>query len=132
MKRSKAEARENESTRKIDANPDPITGAPGAHPVGVGAGAAGGGTTGALVGGLVAGPVGASVGAVVGAVAGGLVGKGAAEAVNPTIEHEYWRGEYIRRLYVARGAQYERYAPAYQHGWESYARHGAKQRDFDS
>ena len=67
-------------------NRDPITGAPGAHPVGVGAGAASAGAAGAALGAAVGGPIGAVVGAAVGAVAGGLGGKAAAEAVNPTIE----------------------------------------------
>jgi type IV secretory pathway TrbL component len=55
----------NERTK--DTNPDPITGQPGAHPVGV----AGGGA--------------------IGAVAGGAAGKGAAEMVNPTAEEAHWR-----------------------------------------
>src|SRR5256714_9659142 len=65
---------------------DPIRPAPGAHPVGVGAGAASAGAAGAALGAAVGGPIGAVVGAAVGAVAGGLGGKAAAEAVNPTIE----------------------------------------------
>jgi phage tail tape-measure protein len=64
-------------------NPDPLTGAPGAHPVGTGIGAVGGAAAGASIG-AAAGPVGAAVGTVVGAVAGALAGRGAAEAVNPT------------------------------------------------
>jgi phage tail tape-measure protein len=64
-------------------NPDPLTGAPGAHPVGTGLGAVSGAAAGASIG-AAAGPVGAAVGTVVGAVAGALAGKGAAEAVNPT------------------------------------------------
>ncbi len=40
-----------------DTNPDPLTGEPGAHPVGTGAGTAGGGLTGAAVGAAIAGPV---------------------------------------------------------------------------
>jgi phage tail tape-measure protein len=64
-------------------NPDPLTGAPGAHPVGTGLGAVGGAAAGASIGAAV-GPVGAAVGTVVGAVAGALAGRGAAEAVNPT------------------------------------------------
>jgi hypothetical protein len=118
-----AETRKISTTCKDDANRDPITGAPGAHPVGVGAGATGGGVTGAVVGGVVAGPIGAGVGAVVGAIAGGLVGKGAAETVNPTIEHAYWRVEYAKRPYFVQGSNYEQYGPAYQYGWESYATH---------
>lgn len=54
-------------------HPDPITGEPDAHPVGVGVGALGAGVAGAVVGAL-GGPVGVLVGAAVGAVAGGLAG----------------------------------------------------------
>jgi hypothetical protein len=114
--------------KPADANRDPISGAPGAHPVGVGAGATGGGATGAAIGGAVGGPVGAVVGAAVGAVAGGLAGKGAAEAVNPTVEDAYWRDNYKSRPYAS-GATYDQYRPAYQHGWESYSRHRGKKFD---
>ncbi len=55
-------------------HPDPITGEPGAHPVGVGVGAVGAGIAGAAIG-MVAGPLGALIGAAIGAVAGGLAGK---------------------------------------------------------
>jgi phage tail tape-measure protein len=68
------------------ANRDPITGTPGAHPVGTGVGAfAGGAAAGAAVG-TVAGPVGTAIGAAVGAVAGGLAGQGVAEEIDPTID----------------------------------------------
>src|SRR5829696_8613217 len=89
-----------------DANPDPITGAPGSHPIGTGVGAAGMGAAGAAIGAAVSGPaapIGAAVGAVVGAVAGGLAGKGVAEVVNPTAEEEYWRDNYQNRPYVRQG-----------------------------
>lgn len=102
-------------------NPDPISGAPGSHPVGTAIGAAGGAAAGAAIG-SVAGPVGTVVGTAVGAVAGGLAGKGAAEAINPTIEDEYWRRTYATRPYVTPGSEYDTYRPAYQYGWESYAR----------
>jgi hypothetical protein len=115
-----------------DANRDPITGAPGAHPVGVGVGAVGGGATGAAIGAVVAGPIGAGVGAVVGAVAGGLAGKGVAEAIDPTVEHAYWRSEYSKRPYTAKGSSYEQYAPAYQYGWESYTGHSKNRQTFDA
>src|SRR5438128_8729789 len=85
-----------------DENRDPLTDAPGAHPVGVGVGALGAGAAGALIG-AVAGPAGIVVGAAVGAVAGGLAGKGVAEAVNPTAEDAYWRGEYRNRPYYDEG-----------------------------
>src|SRR5688500_9027784 len=77
------------------ANPDPITGAPGSHPVGTGIGAAGGAATGAAVGSL-GGPIGAMVGGVAGAVVGGLIGKGVGEAVDPS-EDAYWRETHSSR-----------------------------------
>ena len=60
---------DNDNTRRSGTNLDPITGAPGAHPVGVGLG-----------------PVGTVVGAAVGAVAGGLDGKAVDEHFDPTVE----------------------------------------------
>jgi uncharacterized protein (TIGR02271 family) len=111
-------------TNSGDTNPDPITGAPGSHPVGTGAGAAAGGAAGAAVG-SVAGPVGTVVGAAVGAVAGGLAGKGVAEQVDPTAEEQYWREAHSSRPYVEKGRDYSHYAPAYQYGWESRTRHTA-------
>jgi Glycine zipper len=123
------------ATRNNDpaSNPDPITKAPGSHPVGTGVGAAAGGAagvgaavaTGAAVGSAV-GPVGTVVGAAVGAVAGGLIGKGMAEKVNPTVEHEYWRQSYASRPYVTSGSTYDEYGPAYQYGWESRGKHAGK------
>ena len=114
-----------------DDNRDPITGAPGSHPVGVGIGAAGAGAAGAAIG-SVAGPIGTAVGAVVGAVAGGLAGKGVAEAVNPTAEESYWRENYTTRPYVTSGESYsydEDYAPAYRYGWESRTQHAGRRYD---
>jgi hypothetical protein len=66
------------------ANLDPVTGAPGAHPVGTGVGAAAGGMAAGAAAGTVAGPVGTLLGAAAGAVVGGLSGKGVAEKVDPT------------------------------------------------
>jgi uncharacterized protein YcfJ len=111
-----------------DRNPDPITGAPGSHPVGTGMGAAGAGAAGAAIG-AVAGPVGAAVGAVVGAVAGGLAGKGVAEAVNPTAEDAYWRDNYKTRPYVDQATTYDEYAPAYRYGWESRTKYQGRKFD---
>lgn len=114
-----------------DANIDPLSGEPGAHPVGVGAGAAGGAATGALIGTAVGGPIGAGIGAVVGGIAGGYAGKAAAEAVNPTVEHKYWRSEYVNRPYFTPGASYDQYGPAYQYGWESYAANRTTGKTFE-
>lgn len=77
-----------------DANEDPITGEPGAHPVGAGLGAAAGGAAAGAAAGIVAGPVGTVAGAVIGGVAGGLAGKAIAEGIDPTTEEQYWRDEY--------------------------------------
>lgn len=105
-----------------DANRDPLTGEPGAHPVGTGVGAATGGTVGAVIGGAVGGPVGTLIGAAVGGLAGGLVGKGIAESVNPTEEDTYWREHYNTRPYT-QGRSYEDLQPAYRYGWESRGRY---------
>jgi hypothetical protein len=107
---------------ETDANRDPISGTPGAHPVGTGLGAAAAGAAGTAIGGLVGGPIGAAAGAVVGAVAGGLGGKAAAEAVNPTLEDDYWRVEYKNRPYADPSLTYDDYRPAYRYGWENYDR----------
>jgi hypothetical protein len=114
-----------------DANRDPISGAPGAHPVGTGVGAAGAGAAGAVAGSFIGGPVGAAVGAAIGGIAGGLAGKAVAESVNPTVEDEYWRENYASRPYYERGSSYDQYAPAYQYGWESYSRYAPSKRRFE-
>ena len=101
-------------------NLDPISGAPGAHPVGTGLGAAMGGAAAGAAVGTVAGPLGTVIGAAVGAVIGGLVGKGVAELVDPTVEETYWRGNFSTRPYVAAGDTFEDYAPAYGYGVTSY------------
>lgn len=103
-----------------DANLDPITGEPGAHPVGTGIGAAVGGMAAGAAIGTVAGPIGTAAGAAVGAVLGGLAGKGAAEAIDPTAEEAYWRDNYTKREYVDPGATYDDYGPAYRYGVDSY------------
>ncbi len=92
------------------------------HPVGVGIGAAGGAATGAALG-AAGGPVGAVIGAAVGGIAGGLAGRSVARAIDPEAEEAYWRENYASRPYVDRGRQYDAYAPAYRHGWESYGRY---------
>ena len=121
-------------TRKVvaneeDLNRDPLSGTPGAHPLGTGGGAASGGVAGAAVGMAVGGPVGGVIGAAVGAVAGGLAGKSAAEAVNPTAEEIFWRETYLREPYYVKGRTYEYYAPGFRAGWEGRVRHDG--RTFD-
>jgi hypothetical protein len=97
-----------------DANRDPITGTPGAHPVGTGVGAALGG---------------AAAGAAAGTVAGPLGGKGVAEALDPTVEDAYWRENYEDRPYVVEGTSYDDYGPAYRYGMESFGQYPG--RSFD-
>lgn len=114
---------EDEKAIGADANLDPITKAPGSHPVGTGAGAAAGGAAGAAVGTVVGGPVGGLVGGAIGAIAGGAAGHAAAEGVNPTVEDAYWRENYVKRDYYESGRSYDDYAPAYRYGWEARTRY---------
>ena len=109
-----------------DANRDPLSGAPGAHPIGVGTGAASAGAVGTAIGAVVGGPIGAIVGAAIGSVVGGLSGKAAAEVVNPTMEDTYWRDNYRNRTYARPEHGYDTYRPAYKYGWESRMMHGNK------
>lgn len=109
-------------------NRDPITGAPGAHPVGTGIGAALGGAAAGAAAGTVVGPVGTVIGAAVGAVVGGLAGKGVAELIDPTVEATYWRENYISRPYV-NGGSYDDYGPAYQYGVSSYSKYAGRKFD---
>ena len=112
-----------------DANRDPLTNEPGAHPVGTGLGAAMGGAAAGAAAGALGGPVGAAVGGVAGAVIGGLAGKAAAESVNPTAEDVYWRDIYQREPYYVHGRTYDQYRPAYELGWSSVGRY---EGDFDT
>src|SRR5450631_465710 len=116
---------DNRNMTQPGSNRDPITGAPGAHPVGVGIGAAAGGiAAGAAAGTLAAGPIGTVVGAAVGAVVGGLGGKAVAEHFDPTVEEQYWRGAYSSEPYYNREFGFDDYAPAYRVGGEAFGRYG--------
>lgn len=112
-----------------DANRDPLTNEPGAHPVGTGVGAAMGGAAAGAAAGAFGGPVGAAIGGVAGAVVGGLAGKAAGEAVNPTNEDAYWRENYHREPYFVGGRTYDQYRPAYELGWSSVGRY---EGDYDA
>lgn len=127
-----ASDRDLDRNKSGDANRDPITGAPGSHPIGTGVGALGAGAAGAAIGSVVPGVgtvVGGAVGAVVGAVGGGLAGKAVAESINPTDEDAYWRENYKTRPYVESGAAYDEYAPAYRYGWESRTKYQGRKFD---
>jgi hypothetical protein len=132
MNNSNVRSESEEVAKKEEAdraNRDPITGAPGSHPVGTGLGGSSGGVAGALVGTAVAGPIGTVVGAVVGVVAGGLAGKAAGESLNPTEEDTYWRGRHSDEPYYESGRNYDDYAPAYRTGYMARAEDGT--RTFD-
>jgi len=88
-----------------DAHRDPITGAPGARPLGTGPGAAAGG------------------------MAGGLAGKSLAELIDPTAEESYWRSNYMREPYYERGYNFEDYYPGYRTGWEGRRRYDNRRFD---
>jgi len=122
--------RTSKSDTGRDANRDPLSGAPGAHPVGTGVGTAAGTLAGAAIGAM-AGPAGAAAGAaiggaVVGGVAGGLAGKSAAESIDPTIEETYWSKSYTSAPYIPKDTRYDVYRPAYRYGWESYSKYQPK------
>jgi len=113
-----------------DRNPDPITGEPGSHPVGVGLGTAGGAAAGAAVGAL-GGPVGAVVGAVVGGIAGAAGGKAAAEAIDPTEEDRYWQEKHASQEYADPDFAYDDYRPAYSLGYTGPGRYHGSFQDFE-
>ncbi|WP_336916723.1 glycine zipper domain-containing protein [Acinetobacter modestus] len=83
---------------KKELNADPLSGEPGAHPIGTGVGAASGAVAGATIG-SAGGPVGTLVGGAVGAVVGGLAGSAVGEAIDPTVEDAYWRENYLQQPY---------------------------------
>jgi len=110
-------------------NLDPLSGEPGAHPVGTGVGATLGGVVAGAAVGSVVGPIGTVIGMAIGAALGGLAGKGVAESVDPTAGDAYWRQEYRGRPYVAADATYDSYGPAYSYGVAAFGRYEG--RDFE-
>jgi hypothetical protein len=120
--------------KNVDSNPDnrdAITKEPGSHPIGTVIGSAGGAVSGGAVGAVVAGPIGAVIGGVIGAMAGGAAGHAAGEAVNPTVEHEYWSKNFRTRPYYRAGKEYSEYEAAYRLGWESAVRKEFAGKKFD-
>lgn len=102
-------------------NSDPVSGEPGAHPIGTGLGAAMGGAAAGAAAGTIAGPIGAIAGTIIGGIAGALAGKAVAESVDPTVESTYWKTEYSKRPYAKSDLDFAAYEPAYRAGWESYS-----------
>ncbi|MGI8819319.1 MAG: hypothetical protein ACR2ID_00355 [Chthoniobacterales bacterium] len=118
---------DKETNTNPDENRDPLTGEPGSHPIGTGLGTTGGGLAGAAIGAAVGGPVGAAIGAVVGGVAGAYGGRGVAEAVNPTLEDNYWRENHKTQEWADESSTYEHYAPAYRTGYEGVTKYAGRQ-----
>ena len=112
-----------------DMNRDPISNAPGAHPVGVGVGGASGAAVGAGIGALF-GPIGMLVGGTIGTIAGAAAGKGVAEGIDPTGETDYWRGEYKNRPYANSEFNYDNdYAPSYAYGTTARSQYAGRSWD---
>ena len=107
-----------------DRNADPITNAPGSHPIEAGIGAAAAGAAAGMAVGAFAGPVAAAVGAAAGAIVGGYAGKGVGEMIDPTIEDKWLRDNFESRLYVLADETFENYQPAYRYGAEAEYRYG--------
>jgi len=105
-------------------NPDPVTDAPGSHPIETGIGAAAGGAVSGMAVGAVAGPAGAALGAAAGAIAGGLAGKGVGELIDPTTEDNWLRDNFESRGYARKGETFDSYRHAYRYGAEAEAAHG--------
>lgn len=121
---------------------DPLSGEPGAHPVGTGVGAAvGGAAAGAALGaagavvtggaiGSVAGPLGAVVGALAGGLAGGALGHRVAESIDPTVleavdieeealpaaDEQFWHERYLQLPSVLANRTFADYLPAFRCG----------------
>ncbi|AKC87079.1 hypothetical protein WQ53_10300 [Pseudoxanthomonas suwonensis] len=105
-----------------DLNRDPLTGAPGSHPVGVGVGGVGGAAAGVVIGAL-GGPLGMLIGGGIGTLVGAAAGKGVAERIDPTGEEVFWRQTHASRPYHDARFDYENdYAPAYSYGVDARAR----------
>lgn len=106
-------------------NRDPLTGEPGAHPLGTGIGAMLGGAAGAagtVAAGALLGPAGVAVGLALGAVAGGYAGKGAAEALNPTEDEPLWREHFEQAGWGEGGEAFGDYEVAFRLGQNGYHR----------
>ena len=115
-------------TTTHDSNPDPITGAPGSHPVGVGVGGTGGAVIGAAIGSLL-GPIGTLIGGAAGTLVGAAAGKGVAERIDPTGEAQYWESAHATRPYYDSNFTYDDYNPAYAYGDDVRARHVGRKWD---
>jgi uncharacterized protein (TIGR02271 family) len=125
---ARKKATDHDTKKKVDLPPtgprnaDPLTDAPGAHPIETGVGAGLGGAAAGLAIGAVGGPVGAVIGGIVGgAVAGGLAGKGVGELIDPTTEDGWLREYFGARTDRKKDETHEHYRDAYRYGLSSAA-----------
>lgn len=130
---TRKKATKNDNEKKVDLPPkgprnaDPLTDAPGAHPIETGIGAGLGGAAAGLAIGAVGGPVGAVIGGIVGgAVAGGLAGKGVGELIDPTTEDTWLREYFGTRSNRRTDETHDRYRDAYRYGLTSSTVHHGK------
>src|SRR5262245_7993600 len=103
-------------------NPDPITDAPGSHPIETGVGAALGGAAAGAALGTAIGPPGVVLGTVAGAIAGGLAGKGVGELIDPTTE-DNWIREWLAVRDRSLDLTDDEMTKAYRFGLREEAKH---------
>jgi len=99
---------------------DPVSIGQESHPMSVGACAVVGGATAGALGGAVGGPVGAVVGSALGAVAGGLGARTLSEAIEPSLEVDFWADECTRRNYYDPNVGPAPFLVAYRIGFENH------------
>lgn len=92
------------TTAAPDVNPDPITGAPGAHPVGT------------------------VIRAVLGAIVGGLAGRGVAGSIEPTREDAGWRENCTDRPGIENESSFDDFGRVYGYGANAYIKYPARRR----
>jgi phage tail tape-measure protein len=107
-----------------DRNADPITDAPGSHPIETGIGAAVAGAASGMAAGAVAGPAAAAVGVAIGAVVGAYAGKGVGELIDPTTDDNWLRDHFKSRPYAEEGDIYEDFQKAFRFGALAEAKYG--------
>lgn len=90
------------TTAAPDANPDPIPGAPGAHPVGT------------------------VIRAVLSAIVGGLAGKGVAGSIEPTRKDACWRENFPDRPGIKNGSIFDDCGRVYGYGVNAYIKYPAR------
>jgi hypothetical protein len=118
-------------SKNTEANPDPLTGEAGAHPVATGIGAAAAGAVGLAASAAIAGPIGVAVATAGGALVGGYVGKAVGEVLDPTAEEAFWREEHPKQTYAEKEVGFDDYLAAYQTGYEGYQHFGRAGRSFE-